>query len=1064
MGNNRTDPEAGSSARLSSSGKSAHPSSAANKSNSSTKTPPLAEGSAPPSSNAANGSQNHSSSAVQINTEEDRENLGSSNIYSPDDQSTIITQRSPLAHDAATERLIQGRIEPGDMIGPYELLDLIGGGGMGQVYRALDTTLDRIVAIKLLPVPYATGSDTLTRFQNEARLSAQLNHENIVQVYHIGEDDGLNYIVYEYIEGDNIRSLIRRSGVLPLIEALAYTIEIAQALTHVSDKGIVHRDVKPSNILVTQEGRVKLIDLGLARLEKVTDDSAGDLTASGTTLGTFDYISPEQARDPRTADVRSDIYSLGCTFFYMLAGAPPFPEGTVLQKLLQHQGEPPPDIHQFRPELPVDIAPLLEKMLAKDPNHRYANPQDLIEDLLKLGRQVGLRSTPGGQRYLVPRPRESSFLHRHLSWMMPVAILLCSVVLLDRLWSEGADIPPAVGIHPLAENGEIDSGNPSADSELQPNGGQGSATPGEATNPLTLSNVVGRNGNGTTDSSGNNPTVAPPNEDSPLETTGSPNTTTVADPTESAPTDSTATGNTGGQPADPRSITNPSEVNPSTTGVVADTTPASPTITRPSDGSAGDHTPGTSTGNNPGGGTSPVGPSTVASTDPGSVTDDTNPGVSDPATPVADDPTPPAAPQTRTLIVQVDSEPEDPESPTDDSLTGIEDRFTSLRAACTAAENGDTIELRYNGSLAHEPIVVLNKRLTIRAADGFRPVIEFHPTSIDDVKYRRNMITVTSGHLTIADTLIRFIIPRDIAAESWSLFDVGSATTIELRRCRLTIFNESDTHSAYHRASFFQIHQTTASASDMPTTAAKSTSLELTDCLVRGEAIFVEYDGSNETSVFWDNGLLATTECLLQLDDGDRLGLAPATGRIDIQLRQLTVDAENGLYRMSRRSGTPSTNMASPTVFRCFDSIVRTAPDSPLIEVSLGPNDTLDDETLRQLITWTGRRVIHADTRTFWQAMLGPVTTEPSTQPTTFDFDRWFAYWNDDETIDPVVGSAIWETPPSSDHPMNQRTADDYRLRPHSTASPNPATNSAGDGGNVGLRTQRMPIELLDQE
>ena len=229
----------------------------------------------------------------------------------------------------------------------------------------------------------------MLRFQNEAQSAARLDHDNIARVYYVGEDRGLNYIVFEFIEGVNVRDLVESKGPLPLADAVSYTLQVADALAHAAERNVVHRDIKPSNLLITPAGQAKLIDMGLARLREV-DAAAADLTASGVTLGTFDYISPEQARDPRNTDVRSDIYSLGCTFFFMLTGRPPFLGGTMLQKLLQHQADQPPDLRQFRPELPEDVNRILRKMLAKDPHHRYASPMELVNDLLWVAR--GLRA------------------------------------------------------------------------------------------------------------------------------------------------------------------------------------------------------------------------------------------------------------------------------------------------------------------------------------------------------------------------------------------------------------------------------------------------------------------------------------------------------------------------------------------------------------------------------------------------------------------------------------------------------------------------------------------------
>jgi len=370
-----------------------------------------------------------------------------------DDQPTIISNQPPLPAPGvsdSTHRILDGKIMPGDRLGHFELVRYVGGGGMGRVFCAVDTRLGRTVALKLLPPEQADNEETLLRFQNEAQSAARLDHENIARVYHVGEDRGLHYIVFEFIEGVNIRALVEQKGLLPLAEAVSYALQIAEALAHAAGREVVHRDIKPSNILITPEGRVKLIDMGLARLRRAgaADD---DLTASGVTLGTFDYISPEQARDPRNADVRSDIYSLGCTFFYMLAGRPPFPEGTVLQKLLQHQADQPPDIREFRPELPDEAARVLRKMLAKDPRHRYRFPVELVEDLTLLAQQVGLHPVASGSRVLViPREPKVSLLYRHLPWMAPVAALICIVLLLDFFSGPTDQVLPPPSPAPLA--------------------------------------------------------------------------------------------------------------------------------------------------------------------------------------------------------------------------------------------------------------------------------------------------------------------------------------------------------------------------------------------------------------------------------------------------------------------------------------------------------------------------------------------------------------------------------------------------------------------------------------
>ena len=226
------------------------------------------------------------------------------------DEPTIITNRPPIPSPTVSDstcRILEGRVMPGDRIGHFDLVEYIGGGGMGRVFRAIDTQLGRTVALKILPPEQAADADSLQRFQNEAQSSARLDHDNIARAFYVGEDRGLHYIVFEFVDGFNVRALVERKGPLPLAEAVSCALQVAEALAHADTRSVVHRDIKPSNVLITPEGRVKLIDMGLARLRHA-DPAVADLTASGVTLGTFDYISPEQARDPRDADIRSDIY------------------------------------------------------------------------------------------------------------------------------------------------------------------------------------------------------------------------------------------------------------------------------------------------------------------------------------------------------------------------------------------------------------------------------------------------------------------------------------------------------------------------------------------------------------------------------------------------------------------------------------------------------------------------------------------------------------------------------------------------------------------------------------
>jgi eukaryotic-like serine/threonine-protein kinase len=273
--------------------------------------------------------------------------------------------------DRATSSKMIGTV----LSGRYRLEAKLGSGGMSTVYLARDTTLDRPVAVKVMHREMSEQADQLERFRQEARAVAKLSHPNVVSVIDAGEDGGYPYIVFEYVEGETLKARINRIGALDTQEALAYAIEIARGLTVAHARNMVHRDIKPQNVLIDNEGRAKLTDFGISR--QLEQDG---MTATGRVLGTTDYVAPEQAMG-RGADQRSDIYSLGVVLFEMLTGGVPFEADSQVGVAMKHVNEELPDVQAERPELSAATALVVERATAKDPAKRYADIGEMIDDL-----------------------------------------------------------------------------------------------------------------------------------------------------------------------------------------------------------------------------------------------------------------------------------------------------------------------------------------------------------------------------------------------------------------------------------------------------------------------------------------------------------------------------------------------------------------------------------------------------------------------------------------------------------------------------------------------------------
>jgi len=270
----------------------------------------------------------------------------------------------------------------GFTIGKYKLLERIGFGGMGQVFLCEHLYMRRRVAIKVLPPAKAEEPAALGRFYREARAAAALDHPNIVRTHDIDQDGNLHFLVMEYVDGSSMLDIIKKTGSMDVMRATHYIWQAVQGLDHAYRVGVIHRDIKPGNILVDRYGVAKILDMGLARFYHSDDDMLTLKYDEKSVLGTADYVAPEQTVNSHEVDVRADIYSLGATFYFLLAGHPPFPEGTIAQKLISHQTRQPTPIRQLRPEVPEGIALVLEMMLSKSIEDRYQTPEEVYSALL----------------------------------------------------------------------------------------------------------------------------------------------------------------------------------------------------------------------------------------------------------------------------------------------------------------------------------------------------------------------------------------------------------------------------------------------------------------------------------------------------------------------------------------------------------------------------------------------------------------------------------------------------------------------------------------------------------
>ncbi len=735
----------------------------------------------------------------------DDENNSSPPLGASNPQETVISKSPPIGgmpDSGPSNPLEMGVALEGETLGHFHLEKFIGGGGMGAVFRATDSMLNRTVAVKVLSRGQ-NDEEIVQRFKNEAQSGARLDHDNIARVHYVGEDKGWHYIVFEHIEGLNIRDYVGRDGPLPLETAINFTLQVAEALEHAHQRDVVHRDIKPSNVLVTADGHVKLVDMGLARLHQV-ESTDHDLTASGVTLGTFDYISPEQARDPRSADVRSDLYSLGCTLYFMLAGRPPFPNGTVLQKLLSHTSDERPDPRLYRPELPEEVIDILNRLLARHPEERFQAPSELIGELLLLVEQLGLHgASHGGTVWITPIDDHPTWWQRTLPIILPIAGLIFAVVVLDRFWpiQDEPSSPPRwnspktetvkgslTAIEANAETSDSDSDSAASknDSATQaadktdqtssdPQNHDDGTTTSPASDAVEPANIVSLN--------------APNALDSVVAKIGS------------------ETGNLGLPPSD-----------------------AKLAVTQNSDLDGAGLTVGNDAQHD----------LSVAKLHPAGVEE-------------------PAFIPTRLLIVG----PIDAEIPVDADI--VDTLEEACRRAAGLPEL-QAIELWFDGPLLVEPFDIRMESLTIRAGQHFKPELVFAPTE-KDIVADGNMIGVIGGETSWKGIHFHLRLPKD-TADGWSLFHLYSVIAVDLRDCTMTIENAGDDGQQLQQmVAFFEIEEPPfpeMTSDETKIVVYDPPAIILKRCIARGQATLIRAERATPFKLNWEQGLLVTNERLLE--------------------------------------------------------------------------------------------------------------------------------------------------------------------------------------------------------
>ncbi|MBC7819892.1 MAG: serine/threonine protein kinase, partial [Planctomycetaceae bacterium] len=673
-----------------------------------------------------------------------------------------------------------------------------------------------------------------------------------------------------------------------------------------------HRDIKPSNIIITPSGRAKLVDLGLARKEST--ESTPDLTMAGTTLGTFDYISPEQAKDPRNVDVRSDIYSLGCTLYHMLTGEPPYPEGTVLKKLLDHQSGEPPDPSKKNRRVSDDLSLVCRKMMASDQKRRYQTPDQLIHDLMMIAGSLGLRGvSPEGLIWLKSQHSMSDFWRQNVGVIAMAALLIVIVVGVERFPNLVNDRSQAAPLNQTGTNLPVTHNNAAAigadtkstgKKELDPpedDANSGTSTPAE--NSSQAISVPERHG---TFASGRGSAL-------PLMPLfpGWPHD--LFDDSQ-----------------DP--LISPLVIRPDSSSLT------SVDKSKTDEGTSGRELASNSgrTGNS-GAATEPRDSSTT--NDKSTATAEESSGV---------------------FVLAADGSPAK--------------RFPTLEAACAAVADGSVIELRYNSRRVEKPLRLSKKNVTIRAARGFHPIVEFALDSVATDAHLR-LIGVSSGPVQINNVAFEISIPSFFAVDRISLFSVDRAEQLRLQGVAITLNNPGQRPTALFDLSSEPGQMLADMKMNMNGMARDPLEIELTECFVRGHGDLFHVRNTKPGRLSLRDTAIAIDGSLLRVE-GHSDKPAEQT-RLELRLEHVTGVVGQNLVRLD--SGDLPRELP-PVKVDARNNILSLTGNGSLVAMN---GNTSDADFRNKLFVWSGERNFYDRCPTFWTFVSG----EP------FDFDDWKAKW-----------------------------------------------------------------------